>query len=418
MNCVIISTGDELVWGLTVNTNASWLSGQLAQMGITCKAHITVGDDRKILAEAIIRACGECELVLITGGLGPTEDDLTRLSLADALSETLVEDAKAVTWIESFFRKLNRPMPASNRLQALRPASAQCVENSAGTAPGLIAKKGATSIYAMPGVPREMKAMFEKSFAPLLACQCSGIITRILKLNTFGAGESWIGEKIADLMQRDTNPRIGTTVHEGVVSVRIYATGSPDETEKMVLEARRQIQERLGALIFSKDQATLEQVLAIMLTESGQTVATAESCTGGLLAELLTNVPGSSKYFLRGWVTYSNAAKEEDLGVAPELINQHGAVSEQVAAAMAKMARQHAKSDWGIGITGIAGPDGGTAEKPVGLVFIAVAGAQETYVRRCQFPGDRADVRGRAALMALTLLRFKMLGLNPDAVLP
>ncbi|HMD53863.1 MAG TPA: competence/damage-inducible protein A [Phycisphaerae bacterium] len=418
MNCIIISTGDELISGLTVNTNAAWLSEQLAQMGIGCSAQITVGDNRKALANAIIRASGESELLLVTGGLGPTEDDLTRAALADALDEMLVEDTQAILWIENFFRRLNRIMPLSNRVQTFRPESAECVENTCGTAPGLIAKKGTTTIYAMPGVPREMKAMFQKSITPLLADQSTGKITRVLRLNTFGAGESWIGEKIADLMQRGANPTIGTTVHEGIVSIRIYATGRPQEVEEMIITARRQIQERLGSLIFSKDQSALEQVLAVMFTESRQTISTAESCTGGLAAQLLTNVPGSSKYFLRGWVTYSNTAKKEDLGVASDLLNHYGAVSEQVAQAMAFGAKQRAKSDWAIGITGIAGPDGGTPEKPVGLVYIAVAGPDQIYVRRCLFPGDRAGIRGRAALMALTLLRFKMLGLNPDEILP
>jgi nicotinamide-nucleotide amidase len=418
MNGIIISTGDELVAGLTDNTNASWLSRKLSELGIACREQITVGDDQAALAAVISRAIGACDLLLITGGLGPTQDDITRAALAVALGEELIQDDQALAWIELFFRKINRPMPASNRVQSLRPASAQCVENTCGTAPGLLAHKGTTDIFVMPGVPREMQAMFENSFIPKLAGRCGKKVTRVIKLNTFGAGESWIGEKIADLMQRDGNPRIGTTVHDGVVSIRIYATAQPQEVEAMMIKARHQLQERLGELIFSKGKSALEQVLAVMLTEAQQTIATAESCTGGLLAQLLTSVTGSSKYFLRGWVTYSNAAKEQDLGVPAELIAKHSAVSEEVAQAMAQRAKERAKSDWGVGITGIAGPSGGTPEKPVGLVYIALAGPQGVYGRRCQFPGDRAGIRLRAAQMALTLLRLKLLGLNPDKVLP
>ncbi len=445
-SAVIISTGDELVAGLTVNTNAAWLSRRLAEVGIRVQSHITIGDDQAALTRAITDAIGRCQLLLITGGLGPTEDDLTRPALAEALGEPLVEDAAARAWLEAFFQRLNRPMTANNRRQAQRPASARCVENTCGTAPGLVVRRETTSpslpiksseaqgsgakvtnpterppatdIFVMPGVPREMEAMFERSFLPRLKSRGCGRIRRVWQINTFGAGESWIGRQIQPLMRRGANPSVGTTVHEGVVSVRIYAIGTVEEVEAGLRRTRQAVLEKLGDLVFAENDFTLEQAVAALLKERGHTVATAESCTGGLLAQLLTNIPGSSAYFLRGWVTYSNAAKEEDLQVDPATIARHGAVSEPVAQAMADGARRRASADFGVGITGIAGPDGGATEKPVGLVYIGLAGPSGVAVRRCQFAGDRHGIRLRAAQMALTLLRLNLLGRDPNAVLP
>ena len=418
MVAVVISIGDELVCGLTINTNAAWLSQQLAAVGIHVQAHLTVGDDMPTIIQTIRAAIGSCDLILISGGLGPTEDDLTREALARTLDEELVEDSQARAGLEAFFQRLNRPMVASNLVQARRPVSARCVENTCGTAPGLVARFDSTDIFVMPGVPREMKEMFDREFLPLLKKRSGGNVTRVLKLNTFGAGESWIGQRLGDLMKRTNQPAIGTTVQEGIVAVRIYATGPLDTVDSMLAEARRAVLERLGNLIFSEHDITLEQVVAELLKRRRHTLAVAESCTGGLLTQMLTSIAGSSVYFLRGWITYSNAAKIEDLCVAADLIARHGAVSGQVAQAMADNARRKAGADWGIGITGIAGPDGGTADKPVGLVYIAMAGTDGITVRRCQFAGDRYGVRVRAAQMALTLLRFKLLGLNADVVLP
>ena len=419
MSATIISIGDELVSGLTINTNAAWLGMQLARVGIPVRAHLTAGDSVSAVSRMICQAIGESSLVLVSGGLGPTEDDITRAALADALGEKLVEDAAALASVEAFFSQLNRPMAPGNKIQALRPSSASSIANSCGTAPGIFARRGQTDIFVMPGVPREMKAMFEQSFLPMLMEKAGpdGRITEIAKFNTFGIGESVLGQKVADLMQRSTNPAVGTTVHDGIVSVRVYATGKRGEVQAMIAEKTRQIQERLGPLIFSHGDEPLEAAVATLLTAKKQMVATAESCTGGLLAELLTNIPGSSRYFSRGWITYCNQAKAQDLQIPVDLLVQHGAVSESVAAAMATNARRVADVNWGIGITGIAGPDGGTAAHPVGLVFVGLAGVHGVSVRRCQFPGDRAGIRLRAAHMALTLLRLKLMGLEPESVL-
>ncbi len=422
MNAMILSIGDELTSGLTMNSNAAYLGRQLSALGITCDAHITVGDDREAIVAAIRQALGHCGILLITGGLGPTEDDLTRASLAVALGEPLVQDDQALADLAAFFKRIHRTMTANNRLQAMRPASSQCVINSCGTAPGIAATSGATRIMVMPGVPKEMKVMFKNSFLPILQDQAGGDnVRQIAKLNICGAGESWIGSQIADLMQRGANPSVGTTVHEGIVSVRIYATGTRKQVAGMIAAKSALVRQRLGSLIFSEEDVPLEQVVADSLLQNKQSIATAESCTGGMLAMMLTNIPGSSRYFSRGWITYSNESKIKDLGVDAQLIQRHGAVSAPVAQAMSRQSRMNADSTWGIGITGIAGPEGGSDEKPVGLVYIGISGPgvdAQGYVRQCNFSGDRQSIRLRSSQMALTLLRLMLQGHDPEKAIP
>ncbi len=421
MNAMILSIGDELISGLTINSNAAWLARELSALGINCVSQLTVSDDQAAIVAAIRKSLGQCDVMLITGGLGPTEDDLTRASLAQAMGEPLVPDEAALADLESFFNRIKRAMTPNNRLQAMRPVSARCVANSCGTAPGIIARCGNTDIFVMPGVPMEMKTMFDRSFHPILNAVTGGMVRQISKLNICGAGESWIGAQIADLMQRGANPAVGTTVHDGIVSLRIYASGKRDTVAAMIAQTSEAVRQRLGALIFSENDVPLEQVVGNALTQRKQTIATAESCTGGMVAMMLTNIPGSSKYFSRGWVTYSNDSKIMELGVDAELIRRCGAVSKQVAMAMAVRAREKADATWGISITGIAGPDGGSPEKPVGLVYIGIAGPEDggtVYVREGHFPGDRQTVRLRSSQMALTLLRLKLDGYDPEKVLP
>ena len=412
-SAIILSIGDELVSGLTVNTNASWLSAQLTAIGIGTAAHVTVADALDGLVEAIAAAAGKAEFLLITGGLGPTEDDLTRQALATAMGDTLVEDAGALTDLEAWFASRGRVMAGSNRVQALRPTRASCIANSCGTAPGLVAVVGKTQVFVMPGVPREMREMFARSVLPLLKAVGGGRVTLVSKLNTFGMGESALGEKIADLMTRGANPSVGTTVHEGIVSVRVYATGAAAEARVIAEGVKAVVRERLGTLIFGEDDVSIERAVAEILLEKKVTLATAESCTGGMLAEMLTATSGSSAYFLRGWVTYSNEAKVEELGVDAEIIARQGAVSEEVARAMAARARDTANADYALAITGIAGPTGGSADKPVGLVWIGLAGPGGVQARKFIFPGDRQGVRLRASQMALSILRWELLGLAP-----
>lgn len=421
MNAIILSIGDELISGLTINSNAAWLARELSALGINCLSQLTVSDDQAAIVAAIRQSLGQCDILLITGGLGPTEDDLTRASLAEAMGEPLVLDEAALADLEAFFNRIKHTMTPNNRLQAMRPASTRYITNYCGTAPGIIARRGNTDIFVMPGVPKEMKAMFDRSLHTILDAATCGVVRQITKLNICGAGESWIGTQIADLMRRGANPAVGTTVHDGVVSVRIYASGKREEVAAMISEKSEAVRQRLGALIFSENDMPLEQVVADRLIQRKQTIATAESCTGGMVAMMLTNIPGSSKYYSRGWVTYSNESKITDLGVDAQVIQRHGAVGEQVATAMAERAREKAGTKWGISITGIAGPDGGTEEKPVGLVYIGIAGPEDggdVYVRECHFPGDRQTVRLRSSQMALTLLRLKLDGYDPEKILP
>ncbi|HVS71453.1 MAG TPA: competence/damage-inducible protein A [Phycisphaerae bacterium] len=427
MRAVILSIGDELVSGLTINTNAAWLSEQLMARGIAITAHLTVGDSLLHIVEAIRAVIGDdaaakADMLVISGGLGPTEDDLTRQALADALNEPLVEDPDAVLFLDRWFSARQRSMSPSNRLQAMRPVSAVCIENTRGTAPGLrIEKEGSPGIFVMPGVPGEMREMFTQSILPRIekrkaAAGESGVVTLVTKINTFGMGESVLGERIKELMVRGAgggNPGVGTTVHEGIVSVRIYARGTPEEAAAMTERVRREVRERLGPVVFGENEETLESTLAALLNAGRRTLATAESCTGGLLAKLLTDTAGASGYFARGWVTYANDAKHDELGIPTELLEAEGAVSEAVARAMAENARKFARTDFALATTGIAGPTGGTETKPVGLVWIALASAEGTTARRFVFPGEREAVRLRTAQMAMALLRWRLLGHDP-----
>ncbi len=417
MSAIVISIGDELVSGLTINTNAAWLSQQLASCGIRTLEHLTVGDDASAISMTIRAAMTRCDTLIISGGLGPTEDDLTRAALAAALNEPLVEDAAALGEIEVFFRRLQRPMSPSNRLQAQRPASARCLANTCGTAPGMALSRGNTAIFVLPGVPREMKAMFSQGVLPALAAGQTELVARTIQLNTAGVGESVLGERIADFMRRGAKPRVGTAVHDGIVSIRVYAEGRPAEVEATLERTALDIGQRLGALVYSRGEVPLEQTCIEALRLAKQTVATAESCTGGMVAARLTNIPGSSAWFKQGWVTYSNASKVQELGIDEAIIAAHGAVSDETARAMAQGARLKAGTDWAAAITGIAGPDGGTAEKPVGLVYIAIAGPGGTQVYRYNFVGGRADVRLRATVSALNLLRLHVVGADVRAVL-
>jgi nicotinamide-nucleotide amidase len=418
MKAMVLSIGDELILGQTVDTNSAWLSGELASIGWEVAAHLTMGDDQTSIESAIAHAAGRCDVLLITGGLGPTKDDLTRAALARVLAVPLEMNGDWLRRMEEMFRQRGRPMADANRAQALIPRGARMMDNTAGTAAGIDAEftpPGSSRrcrIFAMPGVPREMRIMFRDHVAPLLSPMSRGTVILTRTLHTFGLGESNVGEMLGDLMDRARNPSVGTTVSGGVVSLRIASRQKGREEaeealEKTVAECRRV----LGDLIYGADEQTLPSVIGDLLTRGPiRRVATAESCTGGLLAKMLTDVPGSSRYFQRGWITYSNDAKSELLGVDSGLIARDGAVSEGVVGAMAESARRKSGADFALAISGIAGPDGGTPAKPVGTVCIALAHPSGGNARTFSFPGDRQAVRDRSAKMALALLRYHLLG--------
>jgi nicotinamide-nucleotide amidase len=410
MKAIILSIGDELVLGQTIDTNSAWLSQQLAALGCDIAQHVTVADDRDATARAIARAAGECDLLIVSGGLGPTADDLTRQALADALGVELEVNPVALAQLEGFFAKRNRRMSATNQVQAMMPRGSEVLENTQGTAPGIAAAMGACRIFVMPGVPGEMKSMFERLVSPKIAAQTGGAVICSRILHTFGFPESIIGEKLGALMDRRRNPSVGTTVSRGLISLRLNARSSSREIALAELDQTESLcREALGAIIFGRDEQTLAGVVGEMLAANSQNLATAESCTGGLLGKMLTDVPGSSRYVDRGWITYSNESKTQMLGVPAELIEKHGAVAEPVALAMADGARQRSGADFALSITGIAGPDGGTADKPVGTVCIALAHGGGIEVRTFVLPGDREMVRERSANMAMTMLRFHLL---------
>ncbi|MGB2986293.1 MAG: competence/damage-inducible protein A [Phycisphaerae bacterium] len=412
MDAVILSIGNELTTGQAVDTNAAWLSAALTRFGISVVQHVTVDDDLDRICAAIRQALGGSDIVIITGGLGPTPDDLTRQAFADAVGEPLEQNAEALEHIRTMFARWQRPMSESNKVQALIPRGCEVIPNERGTAPGIRYRRGDVQLFALPGVPAEMQAMFNATIASALEAQTGGARTHQARLLCYGISEAKVGEVIGDLMKRDRNPLVGTTALGGVISVRVVARGNDENDAKRLVAADlSEIRRRLGTVVFGEGDDSLEAVVARLLTQQGQTIATAESCTGGLLAKRLTDVPGSSAYFLRGYVTYSNEAKTELVNVASELIAVEGAVSEPVARAMASGCRTAAGSDFALSITGIAGPTGGSPpDKPVGLVYIGLADSDGVEVKRFLFGEHlaRDEIRDRSCKMALNLLRIRI----------
>lgn len=405
----ILSIGTELTLGQTVDTNGAWLAQRLAECGLRCERHVTVPDEREHILAALAQNSGVCDVLVITGGLGPTDDDLTREALAEAAGDELVLDETSVGEIAAFFAARGREMPERNRVQARRPGSATAIPNACGTAPGIRMTLGETACFALPGVPFEMKAMFEAAVAP--AVRIAGEVLRFRRLHCLGLGESDVGERIRDLMQRGRNPEVGTTAALGIIGVRINAAGaSLEEADRLLDATEAEVRSRLGAYVFGRDEETLATAVGVALTGAGATVAIAESCTGGLIAKELTDVPGSSSYVAGGIVAYANAAKERLLGVPAAVLSKHGAVSDAVAGAMAEGVRSRFGVSYGLSVTGVAGPGGGTSEKPVGLVYIGLSDARGTEVRECRF-GDspREVIRARTAHVALAWLRRRAL---------
>jgi len=408
MQCGIVSIGNELITGQCVDTNAAWLSRQLAELGVPTVVQVTVGDDVAAIAEAVRRAMARFGLIVVTGGLGPTPDDVTRAALASALEVGLTEDSDALAQIEGYFDRIGRTMSDSNRVQALIPAGAKAISNPRGTAPGVKIERDGGTLFALPGVPAEMRAMFGESVRPFVEAQTAGRCILQRRIHCFGISESRVGELLSDLMKPGREPKVGTTAADGVISVRIIASGaSREEAVALVAADERAVCGRLKVAVFGRDEQTLQAAVGSMLADAGLTMAVAESCTGGLLAKYLTDVPGSSRYFSQGWITYANEAKVARLGVDAALLERFGAVSAEVAEAMAAGCRERAKSDVGVSITGIAGPDGGMETKPVGLVYLGLATASGVSSKRLLLGAhlDRSEVRDRAARCAMDWVR-------------
>jgi len=410
VNAVILSIGTELVRGLRLDTHAVDLARAATAIGAGVVRHETLDDDAGAIAAAFRRAAAEADVLIATGGLGPTRDDCTRHGLAEAMGAALVEHPDAVAHLEAWAETRGRLISPSNRVQTLLPEGAEALPNPVGTAVGIAARLGEAQVYCLPGVPAEMRAMLRDSVLPRLREASPGRVARVRTLRTFGLPESEVGERLADLMAAGRPTRLGTACHAGVIDVHLHASGPPEEVDRLLDADAAVVRERLGGAVFAEGEQTMEAALADLLREAGVTVALAESCTGGLVAAKLVSVPGMSDHLLEAVVAYANASKVRTLGVPESLIAAHGAVSEPVVRAMAEGARDRAGACLALAVTGIAGPGGGTPEKCVGTVWFALADAEGTRAVQERLPGDRALVRERAALYGLNLLRLRLSG--------
>ena len=406
----IIAIGSELLSPSRSDTNSLWLTDQLNRIGIDVKLKTIVGDDDSRLEEVVKDAVKRSRVVITTGGLGPTEDDITRKVVARALGKRLSLNENVLEEIRARFLQFGMKMPERNSRQAMVIDGAEVLPNPNGSAPGLFLEHGECAIALLPGPPREMKPMFETHVQPRLAKPAgeTRFATRVLRVA--GLGESAVDEKIAPIYSQFENPQTTILFNSSEIEIHLRAHGRTEKDADALLDnLSLKIEQALGNAVFSFRGEMMEEVVGRRLAMTDFTLAVAESCTGGLIAQRLTNVPGSSKYFVEGVVTYSNESKTRLLGVDKKVIKEFGAVSQQVARDMARGVRHKAKSDFGLAVTGIAGPGGGTEEKPVGLVYIALADDAHTEHKKLMLPGDRELVRWRASQAALDMLRRRLI---------
>lgn len=407
----ILSVGTELLLGQINDTNASYLARTLAALGIDIYFKSTVGDNEGRVIETLQRARERADLIITTGGLGPTEDDLTKECIAKVFGEELVMHEPSLEVIRGFFARRGAVMPERNAKQALIYAGGRMLENPNGTAPGALLEKDGKIVISLPGPPNEMIPMVENHVVPFLTERISGhrqyLVTRVFRL--IGIGESAVEEKVQDLI-RSHNPSLAPLAHIGEVHLRAGAKAdSVEAAEALIRPLEEELRLRIGRFIYGIDKTTLEQAVVEELIARGKTIAVAESCTGGMLGARFTDVAGSSAVFQGGVISYSNEVKEQMLGVPRELLAAHGAVSREVAEAMAAGVRERLNADLGVSITGVAGPGGGSAEKPVGLVYIGLATADRVFATENHFIGIRQDVRRRSTQVALQMVRDELL---------
>lgn len=406
----LISVGTELLLGNIVNTNAQYLAEKCALLGLSMYHQVTVGDNKERLTDAVTTALGRSDIVILTGGLGPTEDDLTKEVCASAMGFALVEDAHTRERIEEFFKNnIYKEIPDNNWKQAIVPEGAKVLDNNNGTAPGLILEKDGKAAILLPGPPNELKPLFMDAVYPYLqSLQPEVIRSQMIKI--CGHGESQVEDKLKDLIDKQTNPTIATYAKTAEVHLRVTARAkNDDEAKKLIKPVVKEIKSRFGDDIYTtKEEETLEMAVVRLLKKYELTVTTAESCTGGLIAGRIVNVPGASEVFREGFITYSNKAKRKLLDVSKSTLKKYGAVSEQTAKEMATGGVFATDSDVCIAVTGIAGPDA-DGEKPVGLVYIACYMKDKVKVEEYHFKGNRAKIREQSVVKALDLLRRSIL---------
>jgi nicotinamide-nucleotide amidase len=405
MTCAVLSIGTELTRGELVNTNAAWLATGLTELGFEVIEHCTVDDDKGRIVAALERLARSAKLIVCTGGLGPTTDDLTTVAVAAALGVGLQRDDASFDYIRRRFEKLGRTMSESNAKQADFPAGATVLANPLGTAPGFMVELHGTRAFFMPGVPREMRRMFDEEVVPRIRELAPNDSFQI-RFRTFGLPESVVGEKLAGIEASFSGVTIGYRAHFPEIEVKVLARAA-DRTaaEDLAERAAAEVRSRLGEVIYGSGEDTFAGVVGRALRTRGWTLAIAESCTGGLVGHLLTKEPGASDYLLLDAVTYANSAKQAVLGVDEDALRGHGAVSAEVATRMADGARRVSGADVALAITGIAGPTGGTDTKPVGLVYLAVSTSKGTVVKEQVFPGERHWIQTLAAYAGLSMVR-------------
>jgi nicotinamide-nucleotide amidase len=406
----IISIGDELVFGAVLDTNSAYISSRLTEVGADVRYKTTVGDDPEQIEDAVRRALGRTSMVIVTGGLGPTRDDITKKTISQVFDRSLVLNEKMLEHVKSHFEKRNLEMPAINTSQAMIPERARAFPNPVGTAPAIVIDEAGLLIVMLPGVPSEMKPLFDKHILPIVSEKAKGKVITQRTLHTTGLAESSIEEILrAKLRGLSRGELAYLPRHIGVdLRLTIRAT-SMEQAVRRTRELEEMIESVLGDAVWGKDDDTLEQVVGLLLTMKGKTISVAESCTGGLIMDMITNVPGSSSYFLGGVVAYSNELKMKKLKVLKSVLDKHGAVSREVAVSMARGVRKYSSSDMGLSVTGIAGPAGATESKPVGLVCMALAWADDSASQEHNFLGARREIKEQSAVACLDMLRRYLL---------
>lgn len=409
MKAEILAVGTEILLGDIVNTNSHYLSKRLADLGVSVYYQTVVGDNEERLLKAYEIAFSRADIVIATGGLGPTKDDLTKEIGAKYFGKKMYLHEKSYRYVKEFFDRLNRPLSDGNKKQAIMPEGALILPNPNGTAPGCIIEENSKILVMLPGPPKEMAPMFEDYVVPYLEKFSDGVlVSKIIRVA--GLGESAMAEKVLDIIENQTNPTVAPYAKDNEAILRITAKGkTKKEAEDLIVPIENKIKDRIGEDIYAVGETTLDKVVGEMLISNKLTIATAESCTGGLLSGALINYPGISSVFTEGAVTYSNEAKMKRLGVKAETLESFGAVSEETAVEMAEGIAKKAGTDIGISVTGIAGPDGGTLEKPVGLVYIGLYIKGKVKVKKLNYYGDRQKVRNRTVTYALDFLRRELI---------